>query len=224
MGVVDVVLRESKAKQSELLQVVREPGVLDTLSKGCKGQLAAQLLHDERELPDVHALAADRPHQELPVRCLELRGSKGNRQDLDAGILRPTFLDLRSRGENHEVGQRPRCRAIAGPQCSHLRIAAIRRRPRGEFRPVVERGAVVEDDAGERMRKRVDSFHGHASHLDDASHRVALASPLHAEEADRVGLVQIESDRSTAGLAKQSVLRRAASHAEDGVAFGLVPG
>ena len=158
------------------------------------------------------------------MRCLELRSGEGNRQDLDAGILRPTFLDLRSRDENHEIGQRPRRRAVAIPQCSHLRIAAIRRRHRGELRPVVQRGAVMEDDAGERMRKGADPFDGHARHLDDASHRVALASPLHPEEADRVGLVQVEGDLATAGLAKQSVLRRTACDAEEGVVFEAIPG
>ena len=67
VGVVDVLLREAQPEQCKLFQVLGKPGVPDALAKRIQGDLAAQLLHDECELPDVHALAADRTHQELPV-------------------------------------------------------------------------------------------------------------------------------------------------------------
>ena len=78
--------------------------------------------------------------------------------------------------------------------------------------------------AGEWMRQDVDTIHRHTGHLDDAPHGVAFATPLHSEEADRVGLIQVEGNLPAAGLAKHSVLRRTARHAEDGVVAKFVPG
>ena len=106
----------------------------------------------------------------------------------------------------------------------HFRLAGVGRRHRREFRRVVERRAVVEDDPGERMRKLVDPPDGHTGHLHDAAQRVALAAALDAEQADRMGLVQVERDPAAGSVAEQAVLRRCSRCAKNRVVFRSVAG
>ena len=106
MGVVDILRSEVKSKHRELLHGVGEPGLLDTSTKCVEGDLAAQLLHDECDLPDIHALAADRAHEKLPVRCFQLRGRECDGHYIDAGVLGAAFFDLGRRGQNYHVLQR----------------------------------------------------------------------------------------------------------------------
>ena len=69
--------------------------------------------------------------------------------------------------------------------------------------------------AGERASPVDLLLYRHAGHLADAAQRIALAAALDAEEADRVGLVQIERDVPAGRPAEQAVLGgyRSSAHA-----------
>ena len=216
-GVIDILPGEVEAQPCELLERVGKTGFLNCAANCFEREISTQPLHDKGELADIHALAANRTHEELPVRRVQLGCRKRDRHHFDAGILGAALFDLGRWSQDHHIIQRPRCCAIASSQLIHLRIARVGQGHGRELRLVVERRAVVEDDAGQRVGERIDSWNRHAGHFNHTAQRVALAASLHAEQADRVRLVQVQCHLASRNLTEQPELGRSARHAEDRV-------
>ena len=82
----------------------------------------------------------------------------------------------------------------------------------------------MENHRRERLRKKVDVLDGQRRHLGDRAQRVALSAALNAEEADRVGVVQIDGDLSPRNLTDNPVLRRWTGYPEEYVIVRGPPG
>src|SRR4051812_8640783 len=89
---------------------------------------------------------------------------------------------------------------------------------RGELRLIVLRLAIVENDCGQRLRQTVNSGQRERGHFDDAAKSVALPAALHTEQADRVGLVEVEADFASHHFSQNAELRSVARDAEHNIA------
>src|SRR5262249_6804650 len=121
---------------------------------------------------------------------------------LHTWILPRAFSDFGSRGKYDDILQAMRLCSESVAQQANLRVVGVRSNHRRELRLVIKRRAVVEDDRGEWVRQHIHACDRHASHLDNAAQRVALAASLDAEEADGVGLVQVERDLPASRVAE----------------------
>ena len=94
---------EEILEQRELFQVVGQRTVFDALSQTCKCEPIAELFHDQSNLPNIHTLASDSPHEKFPVRCLQLRRLEGDGEHLHVRILCHALRDFAGGSENHNV-------------------------------------------------------------------------------------------------------------------------
>jgi hypothetical protein len=97
--------------------------------------------------------------------------------------------------EDHDVGEGTRNSMVVLAKEPDLLGVVVGRRHAGELWPVIKGRAVVEDDRGERAGELGGRRGRQRGGFDDRSQGVTLAATLHAEQADRVGLVEVERDR-----------------------------
>lgn len=117
-------------------------------------------LHDSSELADVEGLVADGTHQEPPVRGLQLGRGERQRPYVEVRIVTPALVHPVGWSQQQDVGQRRRLGSVAFPEGGQLILVAVGPGHAGELGRVVLCVAVVEDDAGQRVRKMVDAGGG----------------------------------------------------------------
>ena len=136
---------------------------------------------------------------------------------LDSWVLRAAIVDLGRRREEEYVGQGPRLGSVTFLEGGELGAVVVGVHHRGELGGVVLGLAVMEDDRGQRVWQDVHGRGRERGRFDDAAQGVALSAALDAEEADGVGLVEVERDGSASDFAEDTVLGRGTGDAEKDV-------
>ena len=193
LAVVDVLGGELQPGVREVFEMVRHRRCVDPRLQAGEREVVPQASHDQVDLLDVHCLAADSSNQEAPVRHFEFGCGEADRLDVKVWVLGLALRYLVLRGEQEHIFECFGVRVVLLAQDGDFLIDRVRARHGRELGRVVLGRAVVEENGCQWARQHVDAINGHGRHLDDGPECVALAAPLHAEQADGV----CRSDQAT---------------------------